>query len=92
MHEYLVIDADGSEQAVHRSLPSPEIEYYAELIYFYDGSVHAADVVFDQPVGDSFDLLVDPTNPASYEFPEPGYLSSATLLALAALFAAAAVH
>ena len=43
-----------------------------------DKTAHAADLAFEQPVGDTIEILVNPANPAEYE---PGFPSLAGLAA-----------
>ena len=63
LHQYLVIRRDGSEEIVSYSRPDPSVIYFAELVYYVDGRVFAADLSFDQPINDTFEILVDPHNP-----------------------------
>jgi hypothetical protein len=89
-HQYLVIRRDGSEEVVSYSRPDRSVIYYAELVYYVDGRVYAADLAFDEPVNDTFDVLINPDNPKSYDFPAPDYWTSLILCGLGALFFVAA--
>jgi hypothetical protein len=86
----LVIRRDGSEDVVSFSRPDPSVIYYAELVYYVDGRVFAADLAFDEPGNDTFELLVNPSNPKDYDFPAPNYWPSFILWSLGVLFCMAA--
>jgi hypothetical protein len=64
--------------------------YFAELVYYVSGRVYAADLVFDEPINDTFEVLVNPDDPKKYDFPAPNYWPALMLCGLAALFLVAA--
>jgi hypothetical protein len=90
LHQYLVIRRDGSEEVVSYSRPDPSVIYFAELVYYVDGRIYAADLAFGEPINDTFEVLVDPDNPKKYYFPVPSYWSSLLLCGLGMLFFVAA--
>ncbi|MEM7412201.1 MAG: hypothetical protein AAF430_18375 [Myxococcota bacterium] len=69
-HETLVVRPDGSETViVSDPANDPEISYFAEMVYFVEGTAFAADLTFPEPVGDSYEILVNPENPSQYDLP-----------------------
>ena len=63
--EVIVITEDGTERTM-RLIPNPENVYYAELVYIWEGRPHVADLAFNRPVIDSFELLINPSDPSDY--------------------------
>ncbi len=84
--EYVVIGEDGSEEVAYRRYRDPSVVYYAELVYFVDGAVHAADLVFDELVPEVDDFRVNPRDPSDYIPQAPSYRSALILLGLGLVF------
>ena len=83
--EVIVISQDGTERSI-RQFPNPENVYYAELAYIFDGRPYVAELAFDRPVIDSFELLINPEDPSDYLPHAPSLNFSHFLGALSLVF------
>jgi len=67
VHETLIVRPDGSEEVLStRPAVRSDLTYFAEMVYFIDGAPHAADLAFSEPVGDTYELRVNPRCPSFY--------------------------
>jgi hypothetical protein len=87
VYETLVVRPDGSEEVLStRPAVRSDLTYFAEMVYFVDGVPHAADLAFNEPVGDSYELRVNPSSPSIY-YPGLPSNSAAVFHLLLGLFA-----